>query len=146
VTILDANILLYAYNADASQHIDTRRWLEQQLAGTDPIGIPWIALWGFLRISTNPRLTRVVLGDDEVLMAVRELLAHPLITVVEPGPRHAEILEDLVRGAKATGPLVTDAALAALAIEHGATLASTDRDFSRFPNLRWISPLSAAGS
>ena len=140
--ILDANVLLYAYNADASQHIETRHWVEKQLDGADPIGIPWMTLWGFVRISTNPRLTRIALGTDEVFLAVRELLTHPLVTIVEPGPRHAEILEALVRGAKATGPLVTDAALAALAIEYGATLASTDRDFSRFPNLRWVNPLS----
>lgn len=142
MTILDANILLYAYNADASQHLDTRRWLEQQLATLDPIGIPWVTLWGFLRISTNPRLTRIVLRAEEVFQAVGELLAHPQVIVVEPGPRHAEILEQLVRNAGATGPRVTDAALAALAIEHGATLASTDRDFSRFPNLRWVNPLT----
>ena len=142
MTILDANILLYAYNADASQHLDTRRWLEQQLATRDQIGIPWVTLWGFLRISTNPRLTRVALGVEEVFQAIHELLHHPRVTVVEPGPRHAEILEQMVRQAGATGPRVTDAALAALAIEHGATLASTDRDFNRFPNLRWINPLS----
>ena len=144
MTILDANILLYAYNADASQHVDTRRWLEQQLGAMDRIGIPWATLWGFLRISTNPRLTRVTLGVEEVFQAVRELLSHPQVTVVEPGPRHAEILEQLVRQGGATGPRVTDAALAALAIEHGATLASTDRDFSRFPDLRWINPLTSA--
>lgn len=144
MTILDANILLYAYNADASQHVDTRRWLEQQLGAMDRIGIPWATLWGFLRISTNPRLTRVALGVEEVFQAVRELLSHPQVTVVEPGPRHAEILEQLVRQGGATGPRVTDAALAALAIEHGATLASTDRDFSRFPDLRWINPLTSA--
>ena len=144
MTILDANILLYAYNADASHHLETRRWLEQQLDAVDPIGIPWVTLWGFLRISTNPRLTRVALGTEEAFQAVRELLNHTQVTVVEPGPRHAEILEQLVHHGRATGPRVTDAALAALAIEHGATLASTDRDFSRFPNLRWINPLASA--
>ena len=143
MTILDANILLYAYNADASQHLDTRRWLEQQLAALGRIGIPWVSFWGFLRISTNPRLTRVALEVEDVFQAVQQLLSHPQVTIVEPGPRHAEILEQLVRQAGATGPRVTGAALAALAIEHGATLASTDRDFSRFPNLRWINPLSA---
>jgi uncharacterized protein len=146
VIILDANILLYAYNADASQHLDTRRWLEQQLTAVDRIGIPWVTLWGFLRISTNPRLTRVALGVEEVFQAVRDLLDHSQVTIVEPGPRHAEILEQLVRQAGASGPRVTDAVLAALAIEHGATLASTDRDFSRFPKLRWINPLTAPGS
>ncbi len=143
MTILDANILLYAHNADASQHLDTRRWLEQQLTAPGRIGIPWVSFWSFLRISTNPRLTRVALQVEEVFQAVHELLSHPQVTIVEPGQRHAEILEQLMRQAGATGPRVTDAALAALAIEHGATLASTDRDFSRFPNLLWINPLSA---
>ena len=141
MTILDANILLYAYNSDASQHLETRRWLEQQLGETDQTGIAWVTLWSFLRISTNPRLTRIVLPVEEVFQTIRDLLAHPRVTVVEAGPRHAEILQRLVFEGKASGPRVTDAALAALAIEHGATLASTDRDFSRFPDLRWINPL-----
>jgi toxin-antitoxin system PIN domain toxin len=144
VIILDANILLYAYNADASHHLNMRTWLEHRLDASDPIGIPWVTLWSFLRISTNPRLTRLALGTEEVFQAFRELLANPQVSVIEPGPRHAEILEQLVRHAGATGPRVTDAALAALAIEYGATLASTDRDFSRFPDLRWINPLASA--
>jgi toxin-antitoxin system PIN domain toxin len=140
VTILDANILLYAYNADAARHVQTRRWLEGVFANAEWIGLPWLTLWAFVRISTNPRLSPKPLPAREAFRIVRTLLAQPKVTVVEPGPRHAEILERLVIENQATGPLLTDAVLAALAVEHGGTLASTDRGFARFRGLRWVNP------
>jgi toxin-antitoxin system PIN domain toxin len=141
VTILDASILLYAYNADAPQHKSSRRWLENLYASPDWIGLPWLTLWAFIRISTNPRLSPIPLPAAEAFQIVRMLLAQPNSTVVEPGPRHAGILERLVEDHQATGPLLTDAVLAALAVEHGATLASTDRGFARFQELHWVNPL-----
>ena len=143
MTLLDANILIYAYNADAPEHPQMRQWLSDLFSNPKRIGITWLVLWAFIRVVTNPRLSPAAKPAPEAFRIVRTLLAQSQVTVIEPGPRHAEILEQLVIDYKISGALFTDAALAALAIEHGATLASTDRDFSRFPDLRWINPLSA---
>ena len=145
MTLLDANILIYAYNADAPENPQMREWLSDLFSHRGQIGVPWLVLWAFIRVATNPRLSPAAKPAAEAFRIVRTLLAQSKVIVIEPGPRHAEILEHLVIDYKISGPLFTDAALAALAIEHGATLASTDRDFSRFPNLRWINPLAAAG-
>ncbi len=144
MTVVDANILLYAYNADAPEHERARRWLKSLLASPEWIGLPWLCLWAFLRISTNPRLFPRPLPPEEAFKILRGWLDMPRVRVVEPGPRHAEILERLVTECRAAGSLLTDAALAALAFEQGAVLASTDRGFSRFPDLRWTNPLEAA--
>jgi uncharacterized protein len=141
VTVLDANILLYAYNKDAPNHAPAAKWLERLFNGSDAIGLPWITLWAFLRISTNPRVWTNPKPPKEAFQIVREWLAAPGVIVLHPGPRHAELLERLVIENRAAGPMTTDAALAALAIENGAALASTDRDFSRFPDLRWVNPI-----
>jgi toxin-antitoxin system PIN domain toxin len=106
----------------------------------EPVGLPWPTLWAYLRILTNRRLPSAV-PAPLAFEAIRNLLAHPRATAVEPGPRHAAILEQMVVEGQAVGALISDAVLAALAIEHGATLASTDRDFARFPGLRWVNPL-----
>jgi toxin-antitoxin system PIN domain toxin len=141
VTILDANLLLYAYNVDAPQHPRARRWLEELFAGPEWIGVPWLTLWAFVRIATNPRLSPFPLPAREAFRIVHTVLAQPRVTVVEPGPRHPELLERLVTENQAAGPLLTDAVLAALCVEHGGTLASADRGFARFGGLRWINPL-----
>ena len=143
MTLLDANILIYAYNADAPEHPQMCQWLSDLFSDNGRIGVSWLVLWAFIRVATNPRLSPAPKPASEAFRIVRTLLAQSQVMVVEPGPRHAEILEQLVVEYRISGPLFTDAALAALAIEHGATLASTDRDFSRFPNLRWINPLTA---
>ena len=141
--VLDANVLLYAYDADASHHAAARKWLEQAVAGPESIGIPWLGLWAFVRVSTNSRLHAAPLAVTDAFQIVRTFLAHPNVNVVEPGPRHAEILERLTATYQATGPLLTDAALAAIALEQGATLASADRGFARFTELHWVNPLAA---
>ena len=140
--ILDANILLYAYQADTPHHAAAAKWIERQFKGRDVIGLPWITIWAFLRVSTNPRAWPRPMPAHKAFQIVREWLAMPGVAIVHPGPRHAELLERLVGDYGAGGPMVTDAALAALAIENGAALASTDRDFSRFEGLRWVNPLS----
>ena len=140
--ILDVNVLIYAYSADIAQHAKTALWLENRLAGTDLIGLPWQTTWGFIRISTHARLWPHPGTVKQVFGIVRSLLARPNVTAVNPGPRHAEILERLVADHQAAGSLVPDAALAALAFENGAELASCDQDFSRFTGLRWINPLA----
>jgi toxin-antitoxin system PIN domain toxin len=141
VTLLDVNILLYAYDKDAVHHVAAAKWVKHLINGPEVIGLPWITLWAFVRLSTNPRVLANPKTPQEAFQIVREWLALPGVVVVQPGPRHAELIERLVIDNRAPGPLVTDAALAALAIEHGATLASTDRDFSRFPDLRWLNPI-----
>ena len=141
--LLDVNILLYAYDETSSHYGEVQPWLEALLSGPEDVGVAWLTLWAFVRISTNPRINLTPLEPRAAIGVLQDLLAWPRVRIVEPGPHHIPLLEELVVNGQASGPRVTDAALAALAIEHGATLASTDRDFSRFPNLRWINPLSA---
>jgi uncharacterized protein len=141
VTILDANILLYAYNSDAPQQPDAAQWLAKLLAGTEIVALPWVTIRAFLRISTNSRIWSNPLHARQAFRIVGEWLSQPGVVILQPGPRHAELLEQLVLAHGVAGALVTDAVLAALAVENGATLASTDQDFRRFPGLRWINPL-----
>ncbi|MCL4554158.1 MAG: PIN domain-containing protein [Actinobacteria bacterium] len=132
---------MYAYNFDAPEHSDARQWVEALFAGPEWIGLPWLVLMG---VSAHRRKSASVPpahGAEETLAIMRGWLALPRVVVVQPGPRHAEILESLVIESRASAALVTDAALAAIAIEQGAVLASTDLDFSRFPTLRWLNPV-----
>jgi len=143
VTIIDANVLLYAYNADAPQQRVAAQWLTRLFQSGETIALPWLTVWTFIRISTNSRIWANPRSAREAFAIVGEWLAQPGVVPLHPGPLHAEILERLVSDYGATGPLVMDAVLAALAIEHGALLASTDQDFRRFPDLRWLNPLGA---
>jgi len=142
MTILDANLLLYAYNADAPQQQQAAEWLGTLVKSGELIALPWVTVWAFVRISTNSRIWANPRSAKEAFDIVGEWLAQPGVVLLQPGPRHAEILKKLVIDHSATGPLVTDAVLAALAMEYGALLASTDQDFRRFPDLRWLNPLS----
>jgi uncharacterized protein len=142
VTILDANLLLYAYNSDAPQQSAVARWLTELLESGETIVLLWVTVWAFIRICTNPRIWKNPRPVKEAFAIVDKWLAQPDVILLQAGPRHQELLERLVRKHNATGPLVTDAVLAALAIENGAVLASTDQDFSRFQGLRWINPLN----
>lgn len=139
----DANLLLYAYHPRAEQHDASRAWVESTLSGSEQVGFAWLVLWAFVRISTNPRVFERPLSTAEADEAVSSWLARSNVVVLAPGERHWEILRRLLREGQSVGPLVTDAALAALAIEHGATLHTTDRDFSRFPGLKWKNPIEA---
>jgi toxin-antitoxin system PIN domain toxin len=141
MTIIDANLLLYAYNADAPQQRKAAEWLAKLLESGEIICLPWVTIWAFIRITTNSRLWANPRPAREAFAIVREWLAQPGVVPLHPGPLHADILERIVIDYGAAGPLLTDAALAALAIEHGATLASADQDFSRFPDLKWVNPL-----
>lgn len=140
--LIDANLLLYAYDPRAEQHEASRRWLEEVLTGTELVRFGWATLWAFLRISTNPSVYQQPLSVAEGEAIVSSWLNQPTVDILEPAERHWEILRGLLGAGQARGPLVMDAALAAIAIEHGATLATTDRDFARFPGLRWRNPLS----
>jgi len=140
--LVDANLLLYAYHPKAEQHEAARAWLEAALSGSPFVRFAWLTLWAFLRISTNPRAFERPLSASEAGAAVSSWLAQPGVGIVEPGERHWEILQKLMKSGQTSGPLVMDAVLAALAIEHGATLHTTDRDFTRFAGLKWTNPLA----
>lgn len=139
--LTDANLLLYAYNVDATEHDASRRWLETQLSGSDLFCFAWQTITAFLRISTNQRAFAAPLSTNEATSIVTEWLERPQTVILTPGERHWALFQDLLDSGQAKGPLVMDAHLAALALEHGAALASTDRDFSRFPGLQLINPL-----
>ena len=142
--LIDANLLLYAYHPQSEHHRASRAWLEGTLSGPELVRFAWMTLWGFLRISTNHRVFERPLTMDEAERIVASWFAQPFVGIFEPGERHWTILQELMRENQTIGPLIMDAALAAIALEHGATLYTTDRDFSRFPALRWINPLIPA--
>ena len=139
--LVDANLLLYAYHPQSEHHHASRTWLESALSGPELVRFAWMTLWSFLRISTNPRVFEHPLTIAESEGIVASWFSQPLVGILEPGERHWTILQELVRENQTVGPLIMDAALAAIAMEHGAILYSTDRDFSRFSALRWINPL-----
>lgn len=140
--IPDVNLLVYARNEAASQHRAARGWIEEVLSGTESVGFPWLALLGFIRISTHPKIFSQPLTPKQALALVDLWLAQPCATIIQPTPRHASVLRDLIGHLGTAGNLTTDAHLAALAIEHGAQLCSADVDFSRFPSLNWHNPLA----
>ncbi len=142
--LIDANLLLYAYHPKAQQYAKSRAWLEAALSGPDLVRFAWLTLWAFARIATNPRIFDRPLSADEAGTAISSWLAQPAAGILEPGERHWDILRELMRDGQTTGPLVMDAVLAAIALEHGATLCTTDRDFSRFSRLKWTNPLVAS--
>ncbi|MBM3749445.1 MAG: type II toxin-antitoxin system VapC family toxin [Acidobacteria bacterium] len=139
--LLDVNLLLYAVNADAALHSRARAWLEKTLAGPETAAFSWNVLLAFLRVTTRPGLFEKPLPVESAFDLVESWLAQPAVTVLHPGPRHLRILRDLLGPLGTGGNLTSDAHLAALALEHGAELWSCDRDFARFPALRWRDPL-----
>lgn len=139
--IVDLNLLLYAIDRTSPLHPPARAWLETTWSGEEPIGLPWIVLLGFLRLSTSPRIFTHPLTSEQALALVDEWLERPCVRAVAPGEEHWRILRALLAETGAAGNLTTDAHLAAIAIEHGAELCSCDSDFARFPRLRWVDPL-----
>lgn len=139
--LLDANILLYAYNVTFPQHERARAWLEQALSGAMPLAVSWQTILAFLRIGTNPRAFPEPWASEEALAIVAEWLDSPTVVVLQPAERHWDIFTGLVRAGRVRGPHLMDAHLAALAIEHGATLCTTDTGFRVFPGVRLVNPL-----
>jgi toxin-antitoxin system PIN domain toxin len=139
--LVDANLLLYAVDRASPFHQSAAEWLTGQLNGPRRVGLPWESLVAFVRISTHPRAAMNPLDPDEALRQVQNWLAPEVAWVPTPGPRHATLLVDLISRHQLRGNLVGDAHLAALALEHGLTLCSTDTDFARFPELSWHNPL-----
>lgn len=141
--LIDANLLLHAYNPRSTDHEASRRWLEASLSGTGLVRFAWFTIWAFIRIATSPRVFEQPLSIAEADTIVSSWLAQPAAGILEPGDRHWDLLRQLLTTGQASGPLAMDAALAAIAIEHGATLHTTDRDFTRFDGLSWVNPLLA---
>ena len=140
--LIDANLLLYAYDPSSSHHAASKAWLETTLSGSQFVRFAWMTLWAFLRISTSARVYERPLSIAEAEQAVASWLAQPVVGILDPGERHWEILRRLMTSGQVAGSLVMDAALAALAVEHGATLYTTDRGFARFAELRWTNPVA----
>jgi len=141
VIVPDVNLLVYAYNVDAPLHAEARRWWESLLQEGQLIGVPWAVSCGFIRLMTHPRVLETPMEPGAAVSSVRAWFAEPTVRPLHPGPLHLEILENFVNEAGVGGNLVTDAHIAALAVEHQAELHSNDTDFSRFSGLNWINPL-----
>jgi toxin-antitoxin system PIN domain toxin len=141
--LIDANLLLYAYDASSPQHQRAHTWLTSVLVGPQPVRFAWMSLLAFLRIGTDSRIFTRPLTIAEAEAAVASWLALPAVAILDPGERHWTILSGLLRAAQARAALVMDAHLAALAIEHGVTLCTSDSDFSRFPAVRLLNPLTS---
>lgn len=130
--VVDANVLLYATNSSSAQHQSAHSWLAGALAGSEPIGFPWVSLLAFVRVSTNPRMFVSPLATSTAFDLVDSWLAQPAATVIAPTTRHAVVLRGLLEQAGTAANLTTDAHLAALAVEYGAEVVTFDRDFVRF--------------
>lgn len=138
----DVNLLIYSVDESSRHYTRARPWLEQALSGTEEVGFAWVALLGFVRIATNPSAFGNALSLDQAFEFVDAWLKSPVAVVVHPSDRHSDHLHDLLAPLGTAGNLTTDAHLAALAIEHGAELCSSDNDFSRFEGVRWVNPLA----
>lgn len=141
--LLDANILLYAYGKDFPQHERVKRWLESAMEKRLHLGLAWIVILAFLRISTNAKPYAHALSLTEASGIVDELLAETNVSIVDPGSGHWSLLKSVAQDAAVQRNLYVDAHLAALAIEHDAALCTNDRDFLRFKGLRIVNPISA---
>lgn len=139
--VLDANILLYAYDSNSSLHVPARSWVEQVFSEGEPLGLPWQTVAAFLRVVTNPKLRGDRFTVEEATAIVDQWLAQPNVRLLVPGDRHWSILRPTMLDGQVRGPLITDAQLAALTVEYGGVLQTTDRDFARFAGLRWMNPL-----
>jgi uncharacterized protein len=141
VILVDANILVYAVDSDSPHHGRARRWLEEALSSTTPVGLAWIVILAFLRLTTRPGILKKPMSADRAMAFVDEWLAQPYVRAVSPGEGHWTILRKLLRDSGTAGNLTSDAHLAAMALELGASICSTDSDFERFPGVDRLSPI-----
>jgi len=140
VNIVDANVLLYAVNEADPKHHQSKQWLDAAMAGREPVGFSWIVLLAFVRLSTKIGLFPRPLTVDAALARVQAWIDEPPSVIVEPTPRHFDILGSLLGEVGTGANLVNDAHLAALAVEHNARVISYDNDFGRFAGVRWQRP------
>jgi len=138
----DINLLVYAYNMDAPLHRGAKSWWEEVLTEAIPVGLPWAVVCGFVRIMTDTRILERPLMPAQAVGHVQSWLQRPAVEILDPGGRHLQILGDLLEQIRIGGRMLTDAHIAAVAIEHHAELHSNDRDFGRFRGLRWVNPLA----
>lgn len=138
--IVDANVLLYAVNTDAEHHDASRTWLDGALSGNDVVGLAWVPLLAFVRLVTKHGLFPTPLSPVQAMTRVRDWCTAPGAQLIGPTARHADVLSELLGQVGAGGNLVNDAHLAALAIEHRATIVTYDSDFGRFDGVRWDAP------
>jgi toxin-antitoxin system PIN domain toxin len=140
--LVDANLLIYAGVSSVREHERARSWLDARLSEQERVGIPWHSLLAYLRITTKRGAFAHPQSTEAAWSQIREWLRQPPVWIPQPTERHADVLENLLIEARASGNLISDAHLAALAIEHGLTLCSADSDFARFPKLKWYDPLT----
>jgi toxin-antitoxin system PIN domain toxin len=141
VIVLDANLLIYSYNRGSSHHAGARPWLENTLSSIEAVGVPWQAISAFLRVMTNPKLPAERFDLEQAAGIVDLWLAHPNVQVLTPGAGYWPLFRRMVTEGRAAGRRVSDAEIAALTMEYGGVLYTADRDFARFPGLRWKNPL-----
>ena len=139
--IPDINLLVYAYNSDAPHHDDACCWWENLINEEISVSIPWVVICGFLRLVTHSSVVEIPMTAEAALDRVHTWLEQPRVRIVDPGHRHLEILGSLFKATGIAASLTTDAHIAAIAIEHNATVHSNDQDFARFPGLKWENPL-----
>ncbi len=140
--LVDANILLYSIDEGSPFHPAARDWMSVALNGSQRVGIPWMSLWAFIRIATNPRALTEPLTPSEAWQYVEEWLDAPATWIPEPGRGHRAILGPLLIQHDVRAGLASDAILAAICIEHGLTMISADSDFARFPQIIWVNPVA----
>lgn len=138
--IIDANVLIYAVTTRAPHHHAAQRWLDAALGDSEVLGFDWLVITAFIRVTTNPKLSFNPLSAELATKLIEDWLAQPAAILIHPTDRHVAIMRELLQPLGTGGNLVNDAHLAALAIEHGATICSFDNDFSRFAGVRWIRP------
>ena len=141
--LLDANLLIYAIDSDSPHHERARRWLEATLSGDTWVGLPWVVVLAFVRVTTRAGIMRAPLSVEQAVGFVDVWLAQPYVALIGPGDGHWPVLKNLLLAAGAAGNLTSDAHLAALAIEHGCEVASADNDFRRFPGVTLVNPLAS---
>lgn len=140
--LIDANLLLYAEDTTSPFHQQAARWWDGVLSGRDPVCLCWPVISAYLRLSTHPRVFQNPLSIAQAVWRVQSWLEQPFVQVLIPGPRHWEVLRSLLIDSRAVGNLISDAHIAATAIEFACELQSTDRDFSRFSGLKWRNPIA----
>ena len=138
--VLDVNVLCYVVNQNDEYHPVIRDWWTKSLQGSEALGLPWVVVSGFLRISTNPRVFQKPLKVADALARVEAWIAHPSVTIISETPDHWPTLRQLIQDTNVSSKMMSDAHVAALAISRNATLVSCDRDFARFRQLRWENP------
>jgi toxin-antitoxin system PIN domain toxin len=144
--LVDSNLLIWAHHTQFDQHASARSWWAETMTHTPLVGVPWPTSLAFLRISTHPRALTRPLRIEQAWSVVAGWLERPNVRCPTPTDRHADILRDLLTRGRATGNHTSDAHLAALALEWGLELCSADRDFARYPGLRWRDPLASGPS